>query len=197
MYVAAAQLHRGAAATTHAYFPVNWVVRADDPSALLAQQMAEEIRKLDPRQPFSRFRTLEEVKHTSAAVERFQMMLLTVFGAIGLLLAAAGIYGVIAYSVAQRTREFGIRMALGATRHRILASVLWTGTLLAAIGTGIGVAAGLWLTKLLQGFVWGVSPLDPVTFACVVALLIVVAVLASAIPALRVIRLNPVTALRE
>jgi predicted permease len=197
MYVPAAQLHRGAAATTHSYFPVNWVVRADNAGAALARQIAEEIRQVDPTQPFSRFRTMEELKHASVSVERFQMTLLTLFGAIGLLLAAAGIYGVIAYSVAQRTRELGIRLALGATRRRILVSVLWHGTLLALIGTAIGVAASLWLTRLLQSFVWGVSTLDAPTFAGVAALLIVVAVLASAAPALRAVRLNPVAALRE
>jgi predicted permease len=197
MYVPAAQLHRGAAETTHSYFPVNWVVRADNAGAALARQIAEEIRQVDPRQPFSRFRTMEELKHASVSDERFQMTLLTAFGAIGLLLAAAGIYGVIAYGVAQRTREIGIRLALGATRRRILVSVLWQGTLLALIGTAIGVGAGLWLTRLLQSFVWGVSTLDAPTFVGVAALLLVVAVLASAAPALRAVRLNPVAALRE
>jgi ABC-type antimicrobial peptide transport system permease subunit len=197
MYVPAAQLHRAAAATTHSYFQVNWVVRADLPGDLLARQIAEEIRKLDPRQPFSRFRTMEELKGTDVAVERFQMTLLSVFGGMGLLLAAAGIYGVIAYSVAQRTREFGIRMALGATRRRILTSVLKNGTLLAAAGIAVGVGAALWLTRLLRGFVWGVSTLDAATFAAVAALLMAVAVAASALPALRAVRLNPVTALRE
>jgi predicted permease len=197
MYVPAAQLHRGAAATAHGYFPVNWVVRADHAGAVLAQQIEEEIRKVDPRQPFSRFRTMEELKHAGVAAERFQMTLLTVFGAIGLLLAAAGIYGVIAYSVARRTREYGIRMALGATRQRILVSVLWHGTLLALAGTAVGVGAGLWLTKLLRGFVWGVSTLDAPTFAGVAALLVGIAILASAMPALRAVRLDPVTALRE
>jgi predicted permease len=197
MYVPAAQLHRGAAATTHSYFPVNWVVRADNAGAALARQIAEEIRQIDPRQPFSRFRTMEELKHASVSVERFQMTLLTLFGAIGLLLAAAGIYGVIAYSVAQRTREIGIRLALGATQSRLLVSVLWHGTRLALIGTSIGVGAGLWLTRLLQSFVWGVSTLDAPTFTGVAALLIVVAVLASAAPAARAVRLNPVAALRE
>jgi putative ABC transport system permease protein len=197
MYVPAAQLHAASARTTHSYFPVNWVVRADPAGPVLAQQIAEEIRKLDPRQPFSTFQTMEEVKTANIAVERFQMTLLTVFGSIGLLLAAAGIYGLIAYSVAQRTREFGIRMALGATRGHILRSVIWNGTLLASIGTAVGVIGGLWLTRLLRGFVWGVSTLDAPTFALVAVVLMLVAILASVVPALRAIRLDPVNALRE
>lgn len=196
MYVSAAQLHPAAIRTTHSYFPVNWIVRADNAGSVLGQQIGEEIRKLDPRQPFSTFATMEDLKTANVAVERFQMTLLTAFGSIGLLLAAAGIYGLIAYSVAQRTREFGIRIALGASRSRILRSVVWNGALLAFIGTAIGLLAGLWLTKLLQRFLWGVSTLDAPTFAIVAAVLMLVAVLASLVPALRAIRLNPVTALR-
>lgn len=197
MYVPAAQLHTAAARTTHSYFPVNWVVRADSAGPLLADRIAEEIRKLDPRQPFSRFRTMDELKTANIAIERFQMTLLTVFGSIGLLLAAAGIYGLIAYSVAQRTREFGVRLALGATGTRILRSVLWNGTRLSLIGTIIGSVGALWLTKILQGFVWGVSTVDTPTFAIVAVVLIAVAVFASLLPALRAVRLNPVSALRE
>jgi predicted permease len=196
MYVPALQLHTAAARTTHSYFPVNWVVRADSARPVLADQIAEEIRKLDPRQPFSGFRTMDQVKTANIAVERFQMTLLTVFGSIGLLLAAAGIYGLIAYSVAQRTREFGVRVALGATTTRILRSVLWNGTRLALIGTIIGTVGAFWLTKMLQGFVWGVSTLDVPTFALVAVVLIAVAVFASLLPALRAVRLNPVSALR-
>jgi predicted permease len=197
MYVPAAQLHPAAIRTTHSYFPVNWNVRADTAGGILAQQIAEEIRTLDPRQPFSTFQTMEDVKTANVAIERFQMTLLTAFGSIGLLLAAAGIYGLIAYSVAQRTREFGIRMALGASRARILRSVVWNGTLLACVGTAVGMLGGLWLTKLLEGFVWGVSTLDAPTFAMVAAVLMLVAFLASLVPAWRAIHLNPVSALRE
>jgi predicted permease len=197
MYVPAAQLHARAIRTTHSYFPANWVVRADNAGARLGARIAEEIRKLDPRQPFASFRTMDELKHVSIAIDRFQMMLLGVFGAIGLLLACAGVYGVIAYSVAQRTREFGVRVALGATRGRILRSVLGGSAMLACGGTGIGLVASAWLTKFLQGFVWGVSTLDAATFAAVALALILVTLAASLFPALRAVRLNPIAALRE
>ncbi len=113
------------------------------------------------------------------------------------MLATAGIYGLIAYSVAQRTREFGIRMALGASRDRIVRAVLLQGASLGLIGVGVGLAGAFAFTRTLQNFVYGVSTLDPATFAGVSVLLIIVASVASVVPALRAVRLNPTTALRE
>jgi len=197
MYVPVAQTHEAAIRTTHSYYQVSWVVRADNPGASLIRQIEEEIRALDPRQPFSAFRTMSEVKSRAIATERFQMTLLTAFAVIGLLLAAAGIYGLLAYAVVQRTRELGIRMALGATRFRILRSVVWSGASLAGLGVAIGTAGALALTRTLQRFVWGVSTLDPLTFALVAVVLIAVSTAASVIPALRAVRLDPVSALRE
>jgi ABC-type antimicrobial peptide transport system permease subunit len=112
-------------------------------------------------------------------------------------LAFAGIYGLIAYTVAQRTREFGIRIALGATRGRILRGVLGEGAILAMTGVVIGVACGVVCTRALQNYVYGVSTLDPITFTSVGVLLITVAAAASVVPALRAVRLNPTVALRE
>jgi len=112
-------------------------------------------------------------------------------------LAAAGIYGLIAYSVAQRTREIGIRMALGASRSHILASVLRQGAVLATAGVLLGSIAAVGLTRTMQSLVFGVSTLDVTTFLVVAAVLICVAVLASLVPALRALRLNPVAALRQ
>jgi ABC-type antimicrobial peptide transport system permease subunit len=125
------------------------------------------------------------------------MMLLGVLGGVGLVLATAGIYGLIAYSVAQRTREVGIRMALGATRERIVRAVLFQGATIGIIGVGVGLAGALVFTRTLQNFVYGVSTLDPATIAAVSVLLVVVAAIASVVPALRAVRLNPVAALRE
>ena len=197
MYVPVAQLHEGAIRTTHSYFQVSWVVRADDPGPALIRQIAESIRTLDPRQPFSSFRTMDQVKSQAVATERFQMMLLATFAGIGLLLAAAGVYGLMAYTVAQRTREFGIRIALGASRTRLLKSVVWGGTALALCGVGLGTLGALAATKTLQGFVWNVSTSDPVTFVAVGIVLLLAAGLASLAPALRAVRLDPMTALRE
>jgi putative ABC transport system permease protein len=197
MYVPVAQTHAAAIRTTHSYFHVSWVVRADDPGAALIRQIEEQIRSIDPKQPFSAFRTMDQIKNRAMSVERFQMTLLGAFALIGLLLASAGIYGLVAYSVAQRTREFGIRMALGATDVRILRSVLRESSALAVAGVAAGAVAAVFATRVLQNFVWGVSTLDARTFLGVAVLLVVAAVAASLIPALRAVRLNPVSALRE
>ena len=196
MYVPVAQTHEGAIRTTHSYFQVSWVVRADNPGPALARQIEEQIRRLDPQQPFSAFRTMAEVKERAIATERFQMVLLAGFAGVGLVLAAAGIYGLLAYSVLQRTREFGVRVALGATRRQILMSVLRSGAMLALAGVAIGTLAALALTRTLQNFVWGVSTLDPPTFVAVAIVLVAVAAAASLVPAIRAVRLDPVRALR-
>jgi ABC-type antimicrobial peptide transport system permease subunit len=140
---------------------------------------------------------MDEVKGDAVSTQRFQMTLLTTFAVIGLLLATAGVYGLVSYSAVQRTREFGIRMALGAPRAVILRTVISTGATLSVIGVSLGVLASLAASRVLKGFVWGISTVDPVTFAVVALVLIAVAVLASLLPALRAIRLNPVNALRD
>ncbi|HXW08674.1 MAG TPA: ABC transporter permease [Vicinamibacterales bacterium] len=196
MYVPVRQTHAAALRTTHAYFPVNWVVRAATADPTLPRAVEAAIRQVDPRQPVSAFRTMEDVKSMAAATERFQTTLVGLFAGIGLALAAAGIYGVLACTVAQRTRELGIRVALGATRGDILASVVRTGVGLALVGLALGFVASLGVTGMLQRFVWGVSPTDPLTFAVVAVVLTAVAAVASLVPAVRAIRVDPVTALR-
>ena len=129
--------------------------------------------------------------------ETFQMTLLTTFAALGLLLAAAGIYGLIAYSVSQRTREFGVRIALGATGLHILAGVVRQGAVLAIAGVLVGAGAAVVLRRSLQPFIFGVDPLDIRTLAAVGLLLMLVSVAASLVPALRAVRLNPISALRD
>jgi predicted permease len=196
MYVPVSQATFGGIVTSHTYFPMNWVIRSNRLGPELIRDVREAVRSLDPTLPFSAFRTMEEVKARHTSGQQFQMTLLAGFAVIGLLLAAAGIYGLVAYSVAQRTREFGIRLALGATRERILASVLRQGALMAAAGVAIGTLAAIVFSRALQNFVYGVSTLDIATFVAVGALLIVVALVASLVPAIRAVRLNPVAALR-
>jgi predicted permease len=197
MYVPVAQAGDTGIRVAHMYFQVSWVVKADRLTSDLAQRIREELRSVDPRQPITAFRSMDEVKSRAMANETFQMTLLAVFAGIGLVLAAAGIYGLIAYSVAQRTREFGIRLALGATSERIVRSVIGQGAALALAGVGVGTAAAFVLTRTLQQFLFGVSTLDAPTFVAVAVLLVAVAALASLVPALRAVRLNPVSALRE
>ena len=197
MYVPVAQASDAGVGVTHMYFPVSWVVRASSLTPELVAQVREELRAIAPRQPVTAIRSMDEIKARAMATETFQMTLLTAFGAIGLLLAAAGIYGLIAYSVAQRAREFGIRMALGAGRQSILLAVLRQGASMAAAGIVAGTIVSMLLTRSLQSFIVDVSTLDAATFVVVALLLMAVAVVASLVPAVRATRLDPVTTLRQ
>jgi putative ABC transport system permease protein len=197
MYVPVTQANIAGITASHTYYPMSWVVRASNTGPEMIRQIREEVRALDAKQPFSAFVTMDEIKADAMSDQTFQMTLLTIVAGIGLLLATAGIYGLIAYSVMQRTREFGIRMALGATRNRILGTVVRQGAMLGAVGVAAGSSAAAGLTRTLHNFVYGVSTLDPMTFVAVAALLIAVAAIASLVPAIRAVRLNPTTALRE
>ena len=132
----------------------------------------------------------------STAREDFNMLLLTIFGASAMLLAAIGIYGLMAYSVQQRTQEMGIRMALGADRARIRNLVVWHGMRLALVGIVVGISAGFGLTRFLSSFLYGVKSWDPFVFVTVPVLLSAVALLAVWLPASRAARLDPLQALR-
>jgi predicted permease len=154
------------------------------------------VRELAPSVP-PRFRMLEEVVSTSVAQRRFSLVLLGVFGAAALLLAMMGIYSVVAYLVAQREHEIGIRVALGAQRGDVLGLVLRLGAVLTVVGIVVGVVAALWLTRLLAGLLYGVTPTDPVSFASVVALLLGVALVASYVPARRALMVDPMSVLRN
>ena len=139
---------------------------------------------------------MEQVLAQSVAVPRFNMLLVSAFATLALLLSAIGIYGVIAYSVAQRTHEIGVRMALGAARVDVLRLVLSEGIVTAAGGVAVGLAAAAGLTGVMSKLLFGIPARDPLAFGGGAVLLLVVAVLASYIPALRATRVEPVTALR-
>jgi putative ABC transport system permease protein len=141
-------------------------------------------------------RTMDEVVAGSFAARRLSMLLLSVFAALALVLACVGIYGVISYLVGQRTREIGVRMALGAERSDVLRLVIGHGAKMALVGIAIGTGAALGLARLMVNQLFGVSAHDPLTFAGVAMLLILVAVAACYIPARRAMRVDPVVALR-
>jgi predicted permease len=168
---------------------------AGDPMAV-AGPAREEIRALDPNLPVAELRTLDEVRSASAAQPRFLSLLLGVFSAMALLLAAVGIYGTLSYLVAQRTREFGIRMALGARASEIMRMVVRRGAALTVSGLAVGIAAALLLTRLLAGLLYGVTTTDAVTYAAAPAVLLAVALLACWLPARRATRVDPMVALR-
>jgi putative ABC transport system permease protein len=138
---------------------------------------------------------MEEIVSRAVARQRFSTMLLGIFATLALVLAAVGIYGVMSYSVAQRTREIGIRMALGAQRSDVLKMTVGQGLRLVVIGVAIGLAAAFVLTRVMASLLFGVSATDPVTFIIISLILMVVALVASYIPALRATKVDPMVAL--
>jgi putative ABC transport system permease protein len=178
------------------FWAADIAVRSPARPSALSGALREQIRAIDPALPVVEVRPMAEVMGSSIAQPRFRTALLSLFGAVALLLAAIGIYGVLAYSVAQQTREIGIRMALGANPGKVLRLVLGRGLRLAGAGTLIGVLAALMLTQLLNSLLFGVSATDPLTFAAVAGLLLLVALLACYVPARRAMRVDPMVALR-
>ena len=175
----------------------NVVVRSTaDPSSVMAAIRAQ-MRELDRDLPVSQLRQLEELVSTSVSRPRFYTVLLGVFASIALMLAAVGIYGVISYAVSLRTRELGIRIALGATGRQVSRLVLRQGVGLAMVGVLVGGVGSFWLTRLLSKLLFGVTPKDPLTLLGVAALLTAIAALASYVPARRAARVDPLLAMRE
>lgn len=154
------------------------------------------VRRIDPTVALFDVRTLEEMLDNSLAARRFNLYLLGVFAGVSLFLAAIGLFGVMAYLVSQRTREIGIRLALGAKARDVFQLIFGRGLALAVAGAAIGVASAFWLTRMMQSLVFAVSTTDPITFVVVPALLILVAVLACYVPARRAMRVDPMSALR-
>ena len=172
------------------------VVRTSSDPMALAGAVRNEILAVDKEQPISSIQTMESLVSASVAQPRFYLLLLGIFAALALILAAVGIYGVLSYSVTQRMHEIGIRMALGAEPSDVIKLVVGHGMMLALIGVAIGLIAAFALTRLMSSLLYGVSATDPVTFAALALLLTAVAMLASYIPARRATKVDPMIALR-
>jgi putative ABC transport system permease protein len=180
-----------------AYSFMTFVVRTDgDPNAM-APALQREIRTLDPNQPVSDVRTMEQVMSDTFSRARFNTLLLALFAALATLLSAVGIFGVMNYSVALRTREIGLRVAIGAQPRQVLLLILRQGLLLTIVGVVIGLLAALALTRLLSGLLFGVAAVDPSTFASISVLLIAVSLVACYLPARRAMKIDPLLALRS
>jgi putative ABC transport system permease protein len=175
---------------------MSFVVRTSGDPAALGKAVTQVVHSLDPNQPVSDIQTMDQMLVRSVSTQRFQTVLLGVFAALALALAVVGIYGVISYSVAQRTNEFGIRMALGAGRGDVLRLVLRQGGGILLGGLALGLAGALALTRTIAGLLFEVKPSDPLTFAAVAVLLTGVGLAAIAAPARRATRVDPLTALR-
>jgi predicted permease len=175
----------------------NLVIRTKVAPASLAGSVLRALRELNPTQPAAEFRPLRTIVDRAVSPRRFFMLLVAIFAGLGLLLASLGIYGVIAYSVTQRTQEIGIRMALGASRGRVQRGVLARTLTLVAVGIGVGTVAAFAAARMIAALLFGTEPTDPMTYAGMVVLLMVVALVAGYLPARRASRINPMVALRN
>ena len=172
------------------------VVKTDgDPKALI-KSIAAAVGSVDPDLPLANVKTVDEIISESLAIDRFSVVLFSSFGVLGLLLAGIGIYGVMAFTVAQRTQEFGVRIALGAQRSRVVTLVLKEGTTLAVIGALIGLGGAYLVGRAMQSTLFGVGAMDARAFGAVALLLIAAALLACLLPAWRASKVEPIVALR-
>jgi predicted permease len=196
MIVPSSQVADGMTALNSNIGPMVWLVRTHGDPHPYISAVTSQLRQSSGGFPVARVRPMTQVVGNSTAREDFNMLLLTIFGASALILAAIGIYGLMAYSVQQRTQEMGIRMALGADRSRIRSLVVWHGMRLAIVGVVIGIGAAFGLTRFIASLLFGVKTWDPVVFVTVPIVLSLVALLAVWMPARRASRLDPQQALR-
>ena len=196
-YVPVAQQSTEMFRTVHAWFSPSWFVRTRGPQGAIAAEMQRAVEAIDPLLPFAKFRTIDDVRGEAVAAERAQALLLAALAGLALLLVAIGLYGLVANGVAERTRELGVRIALGASPRQAVAAAAAPGIGLALLGVAIGLAAARASATALRHLVWGVSIADPATFALAAGVVLLVSVVAAVVPALRIVRLNPVSALRS
>jgi putative ABC transport system permease protein len=196
MIVPLAQMTDGLTELNSKVAPISWVVRTRFDPHQMTTTLTEQLRQASGGFPVARVRSMEEVVVRSTARQDFNMLLLTIFGGSALVLAAIGIYGLMAYSVQQRTQEIGIRMAMGADRGRITKMVVWQGMRLTLVGVVVGLGAAFGLTHLIASLLYGVKDWDPAVFISVPVILSAVALFAVWLPALRASKLNPMEALR-
>ncbi|MFZ0581909.1 MAG: FtsX-like permease family protein, partial [Candidatus Acidiferrales bacterium] len=196
MYIPEPQVLDGITALGSKILPIDWLIRTKVAPFSMSTELQQELRVASGGIPVAHVRTMEQVVGESTARGDFNTMLLTIFAGVALFLAAIGIYGLMAYSVQQRTQEIGIRMALGASPEHVRKMVVMQGMRLAAIGVVIGVAAALGLTRFMAGLIYGVKTWDPIVFVTVAVLLSAVAWFATYIPARRASRVDPMVSLR-
>jgi predicted permease len=195
-YIPLAQTSDGMLRLVHGWFATSFVVRAHGATDTVAPILREAIDRVDPLLPFADVRSMADVQMQAVALPRLLMVLLLVLAGAAALLTAVGIHGLIAATVAERTRELGIRMALGATVQRAVRTIVAPGLAMAVVGVVLGCLIARAAVHLLGSFVWGITPTDPVTFLAVAGFFVLLAAIASLLPALRILRLDPATTLR-
>lgn len=196
MYIPLAQMPDLETALNSRVAPLWWFVRSEVDPHTLTTPISTALREASAGLPVAHIRTMEELEGENIARQRLNMLLLSVFGFAGLLMAAIGVYGVMSYSVQQRTQELGVRMALGAQASNLRNMVMRQGMTLTLIGVLIGGGGALWLTHFLAGFLFGVKALDPISFVITPLVLSAVSLLSIWVPAIRATRVDPMTALR-
>jgi putative ABC transport system permease protein len=196
MYVPQSQVPDGLTMLANSAVPLSWAIRTRSDPMAVRSAVEQELRAVDAQIPISRERTMEQVLAENVARQNFNTVLLSIFAGVALILAAIGIYGLMSYSVEQRTQEIGIRMALGADRGGMLGMVLAQGLKLALAGVVLGLGMAYGLTRLLASLLFGVKASDPVTFGVVAGILTFVALVAALIPARRATTVDPAIALR-
>jgi predicted lysophospholipase L1 biosynthesis ABC-type transport system permease subunit len=196
MYIPIPQMPDKVTALNSRITPLWWIVRTRVEPHTLMKSTSAALRDASGGLAVAHIRTMDEIAVSNTARQRFNMLLLTIFGCAALLMAAIGIYGLMAYSVQQRTRELGIRMALGAQASDVRNMVVRQGMMLAVIGVVIGIAGASWLSHFLNIFLFGINAWDPSTFVATPLLLSAVALLAVWVPARRATHVSPRTALR-
>jgi ABC-type antimicrobial peptide transport system permease subunit len=197
MYVPTAQVPDQLFAMANVWFSPVWIVRTRGDLSGVSEAMRRALADVDPRLPFSSFQKIEAVAGRSLQEQRYRATLFSVLAGLSTLLAAIGVYGLIAESVAQRTREMGLRLALGATSTDVVRTAAKPGILLSLAGVATGLILAIFATRLLKSLIWGIAATDLMTFASVALLLILVAAAASFIPALRLLRIDPAQTLRD
>ncbi|HVD94180.1 MAG TPA: ABC transporter permease [Vicinamibacterales bacterium] len=197
VYVPAAQVSDALTRLGNGVIPPRWIIRSSAPLSSLTAVVQKEFLAADAQLPIARVRSMEDLVSQSIARQNFNMLLLTIFGAIALLLAAVGVYGIMSYSVEQATHDISVRLALGADRRDIFSLVVGHGMKLTAAGLVAGTAAAFAASRLLARMLYGVKPNDPATYAAVIAVLATIALLACYLPARRAMRVDPVNALKQ
>ncbi len=196
-FIPAAQMSDGFPKLVHVWFSPSWIVRTTAPPQSVMAGMQSAMNSVEPLLPFSTFRGMEDLKSSALGGQRLEASLMGAMAGLALLLAAIGIYGLIAHSVSERTRELGIRMVMGATTAQAVKAVTLPGVALAGIGCVLGCGLGWEAARFMRHLIWGITPTDPATFVGVSVLFLVVAAVASLLPAWRITRLNPANTLRS
>lgn len=196
IYIPAKQMPQGVLNLVHVWFQPSWIVRTNGPVAGLTQAMQTAMAQVDPALPFAGFRPMQEMEGFALQQQRIEVWLLGVLAGLALILSLVGLYGLVSNLVVQRTREIGIRMALGSTLPGAISEIAKSGMLAVGLGLGAGLVLAGFTLRIARSQLYGVRPYDPVTLLIVCALLIAAAALASVLPALRIVRINPAITLR-